>query len=79
MKEGDAAMPECPFKKSFMTPCVITDGPVAYCANLSDEPICVGCERTPKQTGVPAPPDFADQLAAYEAEAERQRRARRIK
>jgi hypothetical protein len=38
-----------------MTPCVITDGPVAYAENSMRRPICVGCEKAPKITGV-APP-----------------------
>lgn len=57
----------CAFKRSDMTPCVITDGPVCYAANSADRPICVGCERPPSATGVAPEPDFAEALAAYKA------------
>lgn len=53
----------CPYKKSDMTPCVITDGAICYAMNSRDEPICVGCERTPEQTGVARPADWAEQVA----------------
>ena len=61
----------CAFRKSDMTPCVIVDGDYCYAANLHDEPICVGCERKPKHTGVPAPASFASDLAAYKAKRKR--------
>jgi hypothetical protein len=39
-----------------MTPCVIEDGDICYAEKgPAREPICVGCERTPDQTGVPRP------------------------
>lgn len=40
---------ECPWKRSDMTPCVRTDGPVAY----ADDHCCVGCGRRPILTKVP--------------------------
>ena len=54
---------KCPHAKSAMTPCVIRDGPVCYAMDSADNPICVGCERPPEVTGVPAPPDWPDIVA----------------
>jgi hypothetical protein len=61
-----------------MTPCVITDGPVAYgfSSKSPEKPVCVGCEWGPKSTGVPRPKDWDKQVAKYLAE-ERQRDAKR--
>src|SRR5215472_10963137 len=58
-------MKTCEYKKSDMTPCVITDGAVCYAMNSRDQPICVGCERTPVQTGVLPPADWIQQVAEY--------------
>lgn len=52
------AKKSCAHKKSDMTPCVITDGPVAYCEDSRSNPICVGCERPPEATGVKPPKDW---------------------
>lgn len=48
----DDTLKQCLRKKSDMTPCVITDGPICYAENARGYPICVGCERGPKVTGV---------------------------
>jgi hypothetical protein len=48
-----------------MTPCVITDGDVAYAMNIADKPVCVGCGRTPTQTGVSEPTDWKKQVKKY--------------
>jgi hypothetical protein len=57
----------CPRKRSTMTPCVITDGPVAYAfrSEVNPSPICVGCEWGPKFTGVPPPADWDQKVAEY--------------
>jgi hypothetical protein len=44
---------KCDFAKSDMTPCVRRDGAICYATDQHGNPICVGCERTPSQTGVP--------------------------
>lgn len=64
-----------------MTPCVITDGPVAYGFDKIYEtksygpiakPICVGCGWGPKSTGVPRPLDWDQQVKdAVKQEAKR--------
>lgn len=46
---------KCPRAKSDMTPCVVQDGPVAYAMDAADRPICAGCEKGPRVTGVPLP------------------------
>lgn len=45
-------MPECPRKRSFMTPCFIEDGPIA----LADVGVCVGCGYLPSATTESSPP-----------------------
>ena len=45
----------CPYAKSEMTPCVLADGAVCWAFGKNDEPICVGCELTPAQLGLPRP------------------------
>jgi hypothetical protein len=62
---------QCAYARSDMTPCVVRDGNICYAMNSRDEPICVGCERTPAQTGVPPPKDWAQQVAEYEAKSQR--------
>ena len=62
----------CPHAKSPMTPCVLRDGPICFAMNVDDKPICVGCERTPKQLGVEAPADWDQQVASYYARRGRQ-------
>jgi hypothetical protein len=57
----------CPYAKSDMTPCVLKDGAICFAMNANDNPICVGCERTPEQLGIPAPKDWAAQVADYKA------------
>jgi hypothetical protein len=56
---------ECPYAKSDMTPCVRKDGPVCFAMDSRDEPICVGCERSPETLGVPRPADWAKTVADY--------------
>ena len=51
-------MKKCSVKRSEMTPCVITDGPICYAENSQGKPICVGCERAPNLTGVEPPKDW---------------------
>jgi hypothetical protein len=60
-------MSACDHKRSFMTPCVIEDGVVAFAFKNDHDirPICVGCGRSPETTGVKAPPDWDKQVAAY--------------
>jgi hypothetical protein len=55
----------CPYAKSNMTPCVLRDGPVAFAMDTHDDPICVGCERSPKTLDVPVPKDWAKTVAEY--------------
>jgi len=54
----------CAYKKSDMTPCVITDGEICFAFGQGDEPICVGCERGYKTIGVPRPKDWDSIIAA---------------
>lgn len=56
---------ECPYAHSDMTPCVRKDGPVAFAMNANDNPICVGCERTPETLGVPYPPNWQETVDAH--------------
>jgi hypothetical protein len=49
---------KCEYARSDMTPCVIRDGDICYAEDGRHRPICVGCERTPEQTGVPRPKDW---------------------
>lgn len=44
--------PDCKFKKSFMTPCVVTDGEICY----SDDGHCVGCGRVKSEITPDATP-----------------------
>jgi len=62
---------QCPYAKSDMTPCVLKDGANCFAMDSRDEPICVGCERSPKTLGVPRPKDWAQTVANY-----KQRRGR---
>lgn len=55
----------CTYAKSDMTPCVRKDGATAFCFGLYDQPICVGCERSPEQLGVPRPADWEKTIADY--------------
>ena len=56
---------ECPYAKSFMTPCVLKDGDVCFAMDANDKPICVGCERSPATLGVPFPANWKRLVAAY--------------
>jgi len=58
-------MKECNYKRSSMTPCVVTDGDMCYAMDSRDNPICVGCSRTPAQTGVPAPDNWKEVVSEY--------------
>lgn len=55
----------CTHARSEMTPCVLRDGPVCYAMNAADQPICVGCERSPAALGLDPPPDWGATVAAY--------------
>jgi hypothetical protein len=55
----------CPYAKSDMTPCVLRDGEICFALSSHDEPICVGCERSPKTLGVPRPANWAKIVADY--------------
>ena len=72
-------MMRCPRKKTDMTPCVVTDGPVAYAiySRANQRPICVGCERSPATTGVPEPADWNEQCQKYFDDEEKRNRRRR--
>jgi hypothetical protein len=48
-------MADCPYAKSDMTPCVRRDGDVCWAFASDGQPICVGCERRPRQLGLPGP------------------------
>jgi len=52
-------MKRCPYAKSNMTPCVLRDGDICYAMDNNDNPICVGCERTPAQLKRPPPKNWA--------------------
>ena len=41
----------CPYAHSEMTPCVIRDGDKCYGIAATDNPVCVGCGRSPAQLG----------------------------
>jgi hypothetical protein len=55
----------CRYAKSDMTPCVLKDGAICFAMDSDDEPICVGCEHSPKFLGVPRPPDWEKTVADY--------------
>ena len=55
----------CRYAKSDMTPCVLRDGEICFAMDANDEPICVGCERSPKTLGVPRPKDWTRTVADY--------------
>lgn len=65
---------QCPHAKSDDTPCVRKDGPICFAMDGKDQPICVGCERTPEQLGVDRPGDWEQQVADYYASLRRKRR-----
>lgn len=49
----------CPWAKSPFSPCVRNHGTSAYGHSPSGKvPICVGCDKAPNVTGVPAPADW---------------------
>lgn len=58
---------KCSHAKSEMTPCVLKDGPVCFAMNLADQPICVGCEKSPAILGVETPTDWTKTVADYYA------------
>lgn len=53
----------CVYAKSDMTPCVRRDGDVCWAVNARDEPICVGCERSPETLGLHRPADWTKTVA----------------
>jgi hypothetical protein len=55
----------CPYAKSNMTPCVLKDGAMCFAMDSNDQPICVGCERSPQTLGVPFPANWAKTVADY--------------
>jgi predicted Fe-S protein YdhL (DUF1289 family) len=57
----------CSHAKSDTTPCVLRDGDMCFAMDSRDDPICVGCERTPDQIGVAAPKDWAKTVADFKA------------
>jgi hypothetical protein len=59
------ATDQCPYAKSEFTPCVLKDGPVCFAMDSRDNPICVGCERSPATLGVDAPGGWWKQVADY--------------
>ena len=63
---------DCPHKPTDTAPCVITDGPGAYCADEGYNPVCLSCGSAPFQTGVEPPADFAAHInALMQKDAER--------
>jgi hypothetical protein len=74
MKDSPMATDQCPYAKSDMTPCVLKDGPICFAMDSRDNPICVGCERTPEALGVDPPADWSKQVADYHAKQKRRRR-----
>jgi hypothetical protein len=68
--------PRCAHKRSFMTPCVIDDGAVAYGFrnDVDTRPICVGCGRAPEATGVAPAKDWDDQVRSYLAQQRKRQR-----
>lgn len=69
---------KCPYAKSNMTPCVLRDGAICFAMDSHDEPICVGCEKTPRALGVERPANW-DQIVrdARREQHERQRDRRK--
>jgi hypothetical protein len=65
---------QCPYARSDMTPCVLKDGEICFAMNSADEPICVGCERSPKTLGVDPPANWKQTVADYYANRARSRR-----
>jgi hypothetical protein len=67
--------PRCDRKRSFMTPCVIDDGAVAYgfAGEHDTRPICVGCGRGPEATKVAAPKEWDREVADYLKKSKRRR------
>jgi len=66
ISEGGGEMTKrklCPYAKSDMTPCVLRDGDICWAFGFGDAPICVGCERSPRTLGVPAPKPWPPKLA----------------
>jgi hypothetical protein len=45
-----------------MTPCVLRDGDICWADKFDNKPICVGCELTPEQLGLPAPDPWPRRL-----------------
>jgi hypothetical protein len=68
--------PRCDRKTSFMTPCVIDDGAVAYGFRNDHDtsPICVGCGRSPDATNIKPPADWDEQCKRYLAQERTRRR-----
>lgn len=62
---------QCPHAKSDMTPCVLKDGPVCFAMSAEDNPVCVGCGRSPERLGVDPPGDWEKQVADYYRKARR--------
>jgi hypothetical protein len=62
---------KCPYAKSDMTPCVRRDGDVAFAMGSADNPICVGCEKTPAALDVPPPKDWAKMVRDYQRKTRR--------
>lgn len=60
-----AAEQRCPYSKSDMTPCVRKDGPMCFAMTAADQPVCVGCGRSPEVLDVDRPADWEQQVALY--------------
>jgi len=61
------AKASCPYAKSDMTPCVLKDGEMCFAMDTADQPICVGCEKSPASLGVARPADWDMTVANYYA------------
>jgi hypothetical protein len=57
-----------------MTPCVIRDGDIAWAMmDTNDNPICIGCERTPNELGLREPKNWKKMIEDYKRNQRRRR------
>jgi len=56
----------CPYAKFARTPCVVREGVCALVMDAAaDDPVCVGCQRTPQQIGLGRPSVWEQRVHAY--------------
>lgn len=58
-------MAKCAHSKSDMTPCVIRDGAICFGMDWKDDPVCVGCGRSPGEMGVEKPTGWLHIIADF--------------